>query len=383
MFTSKSYRLAASAAVLAMVLSACQTTADEPDPASTPAGTAAPSPAAATPDVAPFESGPESPLGYGLQVPDGATQLGPLTRVRSAELIATFAPDLQAGAARKSAAEREKLAERLADDPTATAPTPTPDVRPSDDTFRVLEEQPRPDTILSVMRIDGRPTQVVRRMLAQLDALLPASDVPTGLSSWCSSRQQRITGCRLGVSGTTSDKRDVRIVVTVDPGNATTGTAAPSARRRPVMTLQVKYVGDPRLGQAERESSDLADVKKIDDGPDPTGLTWPSMRRDASRQIPLVDGFVVPTAANILLSGYEPSFVELNTDKAGTADDLARQWVADRSGEVAKDIAVELNEVSTTYSGSSKDGTFYRASYTLSARGNYVLLMVYPPGHTH
>ncbi len=384
MFMSKSHRIAASAAVLAIVASACQASTDEPGPASSTTSSSTPTPAATADDsdLAPFESGPESPLGYGLQVPDGATQLGPLTRIRSERLVATYAPDLQAGEAQKAADERAKLAERQSEDPTATAPTPTPDDRPSDDTFGVLEEGPLPDTVISVMRIDGQPTQVVGRMLAQLEAMLPKSDVPTELSSWCDSRQGRITECRLGVSGTTSDQRDVRIILTVDPGNVTTRTAAPSSLRRPVMTLQIKYVGDPRLGQEERESGDIGDVREVGEDADPSGLIWPSMDRDATRLTPLADGFVAPADATILLSGFEPSFVELTTDKAATADDLAQQWVTDRADTpIAKDVAVELNEVNTTYSG-SKGSTLYRATYVLSARGNYVLLMVYPPGYT-
>lgn len=385
MFMSKSHRIAATAAALAIVASACQASTSDPVPTPSAASSSTPTPAP-TPDdsdLAPFESGPESPLGYGLQVPDGATQLGPLTRIRSERLIATYAPDLQAGEAQKAADARVKLAERQAEDPTATAPTPTPDDRPSDDTFGILEDEPLPDTVISVMRIDGNPTQVVGRMLAQLEAMLPEADVPTDLSSWCESRQGRVSQCRLGVSGTTSDKRDVRIIVTVDPGNVTTRTGPPSALRRPVMTLQIKYVGDPRVGQLERESGDIGDVREVEDEPDSSGLIWPSMDLDATRLTPVADGFVAPDEATILLSGFEPSFVELTTDKAADADDLALAWVTERAdAPIAKDVAVELNEVSTTYSG-SKDGTFYRATYVLSARGNYVLLMVYPPGYTH
>jgi hypothetical protein len=379
----KSHRLATVAAVLAVLATGCQSSSSDPEPDPAATGTATASATAPEPDVGPFESGPESPLGYGLEVPDGATQLGPLTRIRSDRLIAAYAPDLQAAEASRAADAREKLADAQAEDPAATMPTPAPDDRPSDDSFRVLDEQPRPDTVVSVMRIDGKPTQVVGRMLAQLDAMLPDSTVPRDLSSWCESRQQRISGCRLGVSGTTRDDREVRIVLTVDPGNVTTRTAPPSSMRQPVMTLQLKYVGDPRAGQAERETDDIGDVDDVEDAVDPAGLIWPAMDLDAGPRTPLADGFVPPADATVLLSGFDPSFVELTTDKAADADDLARQWVADRADSaVTKDVAVELNEVSTTYSG-SKDDTFYRATYVLSARGNYVLLMVYPPGYTH
>ena len=119
MFMSKSHRIAASAAALAIVASACQASTGDPDPAPSATASSSPTPAATADDsdLAPFESGPESPLGYGLQVPDGATQLGPLTRIRSERLIATYAPDLQAGEAQKAADARAKLAERQAEDP--------------------------------------------------------------------------------------------------------------------------------------------------------------------------------------------------------------------------------------------------------------------------
>jgi len=391
----KSYRLVAVAAAVALLASGCQTSGAEPTTASATgaSNSATPAPTETAPDVALFESGPNSPIGYGLQVPDGATQLGPLTLIRSQRLIAAYAPDLQAAEAQKAADERAKLAEDQAEDPTAATPTPTPtptpkpDVRPSDDSFNVLDQEPRPDTIISVMRIDENPTRVARRMLAQLTAMLPKSGVPSDLNSWCDSREQRVTGCRLGLSGTTADDRDVRIVLTIDPGNVTSRTAPPSSLRRPVMTIQIKYVGEPRLGQATRESSDIGDVAKIEKNADPGGLIWPSMDLDAPRRTPLVNGFVVPNNATILLSGFEPSFVELTTDRADTADELAESWVAERTeGEVAKDVAVELNEVSSTYTGSTGNGgpddTFYRATHVLSARGNYILLMVYPPAYT-
>lgn len=381
------HRLAALSLAVVVLASACQGGSDDPDPDRSPTSSTSTTrtPTTEEPDVAAYESGPESPLGYGLEVPDGATQLGPLTRIRSDRLVAAYAPDLQAAQAQDEADQREQEAEDLQDDPSATptTPSPTPDTRPSDDTFKPLEEQPRPDTVLSVMRVDGKPTQVVRRMLAQMAAMLPEADVPTEIAQICKARNLRITGCRLGVTGTTADDRDVRVILTVDPGDIDTRTAPPAAQTRPVMTLQITYVGDPRKGQVERESSDIGDVANIDDTADPDGLIWPSMDLDAPSSTALVDGFVVPADALLLLSGNEPAFVELTTAKAATADELAEKWVADRADStVAKDVVEDLNEVSTTYSGSKGD-TYYRATYVLSARGNYVLMMVYPPGYSH
>ena len=374
-------RSAVVAAAVALALSACQSAGDptDPDPTSTASATQTPT---AAPDVESFESGPDSPLGYGLDVPEGATQLGPLTRIRSDRLINAYLPDLQAAQAQRDADQRSKAAEDAAEDPSATptpVPTPTPDTRPSDDSFTLLEDEPRPDTILSVMRIDAKPTPVVRRMLAQIKAALPGTDVSTQLAPICQAKDKRITGCCLDVQGVTQDQREVRMVLTVDPGNVSTRTSAPSAQTRPVMTLQISYVGDPRRGQAERESNDIGDVEDVSDGADAAGLIWPSMDLDAPFNTPVADDFVAPANTTILLSGYTPSFAELTSPSAETADTLAEKWVADRAeSDVAKDVVVDLNEVSTTYTG-NKGKTFYRATYVLSARGNYVLLMVYPP----
>jgi hypothetical protein len=369
----------ASATAALLTLAACQGDAAAPSP--TASASAAPTTPA--PDVAIFESGPHSPLGYGLEVPEGATQLGPLSRIRSEALIKAYTPDLQAAQAQRDANQRESLAEKRAENPDEEIPdpTPTPDTRPSDDSFRLIDEEPRPDTVISVMRIDGAPTVVVLRMMAQIAAMLPDADVPTRLSQMCTETDKRITGCTADVTGTTADDREVQVVVTVDPGNVKSRTAAPSALRQPVMTVQTKYVGDPRAGQRERESNDIGDVAEVPTNVSPEGLIWPSMDLDAPASTPVADDFEVPASATILLSGFSPQFVEITTERAATADLLAEKWVSDRAaGDVTKDVAVELNEVSTTYSGTAKDGTYYRATYVLSARGNYALMRVYPPG---
>ncbi len=334
----------------------------------------------AEPDVSPHESGPESPIGYGLEVPRGATQLGPLIRVRSEALIEAYRPELEAAEAEREQKLLEKAEEDAEPGETPTTPTPTPDDPPSDDSFKLLGESPRPDTILSVMRVDGDPSQVTRRMLAQLAALLPDEQVPTDdLGEVCRTADDRVVRCIFSATGTTADERDVRVRMTVDPGDLSTRTAPPSSKRNPVMTLQLTYVGDPKAGQETRESNDLGDVEDVDKVPDTSGLIWPRMDIDAPADRKLVDGWTAPTSSTILLSGFAPAFVSLHVDRATTADAMARDWVTERvTGEPAKDVVEDLNEVSTTYSGSANDGTFFRATHVLSARGNYVLLMVYP-----
>ncbi len=81
-----------------------------------------------------------------------------------------------------------KEAEQASDGTPPTPTTPTPDTRPSDDTFKLLEDRPKPDSTISLMRIDGSPSDVVRRMLSQIAALLPDSGVSTDdLGEYCTS----------------------------------------------------------------------------------------------------------------------------------------------------------------------------------------------------
>src|SRR5699024_11504150 len=56
------------------------------------------------------ESGPESPIAYGMSVPRGATQVGPIVRMRSQKLIDAYQPELDE-IGRASCREREKRGE--------------------------------------------------------------------------------------------------------------------------------------------------------------------------------------------------------------------------------------------------------------------------------
>jgi len=372
---SRCFRVMLSVVALSLV-AACdgRSSGADPTPTSTQTTTTAP-------DVTEHESGPESPITYGLQVPRGATQLGPLIRYRSARLIAAFLPELKAAQAQKDAEARDKEAEQASEGTPPTPTTPTPDTRPSDDTFKLLEDRPRPDSSISLMRIDGSPSDVVRRMLSQIAALLPDSGVSTdNLGDYCSSKERRITSCRLAISGIANGDREIRVVMTVDPGSISTRTSGPSDLTRPVMTVSVEYVGEPRKGQLSRESTSLDGVKGIDSSPDKSGLIWPKMDEDAPATSKLLNGWTAPTSATILLSGYHPEFVVITAKRAIDADVTAEQYVLRNSpnGRITKDVVEDLNEVSTTYTTQTKDGGTARATYVLSARGNYTVLFYDP-----
>ena len=368
----------AAIAALALVggLSACTSTQDLTKPTSTAITTTAP-------DVSIQESGPESPIAYGLQVPKGATQLGPLVRFRSAPLIAAYLPELDVAVAQKAAEDNAAAAQALKDGKTISTPAPTPVNRPNVDTFKLLDTAPRPDTTVSVMRVDGNPSDVTIRMISQIAAVLPNSGINTDdLSEYCTTANGRYTGCTLNVRGLTGGDRDIQISLTVDPGNVALGTTAPAANTRPVMTLSVAYVGEPRNGQLGRDTDGVGNLPS-DSLTAPANLlfTWPRMDLDAGPNQGLLDGkWLVPEGATILLSGFKPAFVALSTGKGRQADLISEEYarsVGDK-GVFSEDVVEDLNEVSTTYTATRKDGRRAFGTYVLSARGNYAMLFYLP-----
>ncbi|MET0766706.1 MAG: hypothetical protein ABW075_07460 [Aeromicrobium sp.] len=367
------------AAVALIALAACDGGTAEDDPA--PAPTAA-EPTADETDLSEHESGPESPIAYGLFVPEGATQLGPLYRFRSSRLIAAYRPELDAAQAQRDAEEADRIAEDAAEGTPAPTPTPEPTTRPSDDSFDLLEDPPRPDTSISLMRIDGEPTEVVLRMLAQMDAAVPdANLVLDDLSQYCTAEERRITHCRAVARGLTEDEREIRVTMQVDPGQLATRTAPPASLTRPVMQVTTEFVGDARTGQLGRDTGSLDDIPDVQPDEEKSGLIWPKMDIDAESSTPLLNGWIAPPAATLLISGFSPQFAAMTTQKAVDADLVAEQFVAAAAPgkTVTKDVAEDLNSVSTMYAVRTKDGSIARAVYILSARGNYTALFYTPP----
>jgi hypothetical protein len=376
---ARSWGALAAAVALVATLAACDGGGATDDPA--PTATAA-VPTTEQPNLSEHESGPESPIAYGLFVPEGATQLGPLFRYRSSRLIAAYRPELQAAQAQRDAEEADRLAEDLAEGTPSPSPTPTPTTRPSDDSFDLLEDPPRPDTSISLMRIDGDPSDVVRRMMAQMDAAVPdANLVLDDLSQYCTSEERRITHCQVVVRGMTEGDREIRVTMQVDPGQLATRTAAPASLTRPVMQVTAEFVGDARTGQLGRDTGSLDDIPDVQSEDERSGLIWPKMDLDADLSTPLVNGWIAPPAATLLLSGFSPQFVAMTTQKAVDADQVAEQFVAAAAPgkTVTKDVAEDLNSVSTMYAVRTKDGSIARAVNILSARGNYTALFFTPP----
>jgi len=364
------------AAVTLVALAACEagSSSESPEPQPTATTTKAP-------DLSEHESGPESPIAYGLFVPAGATQLGPLFRYRSSRLVAAYRPELQAAEAQRAAERAAKVAEDETNGTPSPTPTPTPTTRPSPDSFKLIEDPPRPDTSISLMRIDGDPSDVVRRMLAQIDAAIPdANLVLDDLSQYCASQDRRITSCNVVARGITEGDREIRVTMSVDAGDLATRTAPPAALTRPVMQVTAEYVGDPRAGQLGRDTGSLDNIAEIRDDDEKSGLIWPKMDLDADATAPLVNGWTAPSSATLLLSGRTPQFAAMTTQRAVDADQIAEQFVLANSprGTLAKDVVEDLNSVSTTYAYRTKDGAIVRSVYILSARGNYTALFYTP-----
>ena len=371
-------RTAATALTVCLVLvssAACETrTPDDPDP-DTSASPTAPV------DVAEYESGPQSPIAFGLEVPDGATQLGPLVRFRSERLIDAYQPELDAAEAQREAVEQERREEAEESGEPIPEETETPSTQPGQDSFALVENPPRPDVTVSVMRIDGDPSDTLRRMIAQVDSILPDSGLVTDdLGEYCEAEERRITSCDVVGRGQTADGRDVRITITADPGDVETRTGRASSGANPVMTVTAEYVGDPRAGQIERETESV-DVPRDVEGDDASELIWPRMDEDAAAAVGLPEGWEVPLSATILLTGARPTFVATATDRVRQADELAEEF-ASAVGEPEVDVVEDLNEITTTYRTTDSDGNVAVASYVLSARGNYAMLFYTPDGST-
>jgi len=359
---------AAVAATLLMTLAGCTSNGSIPsaDRTTTP------------PEINVHESGPASPIAYGLNVPAGASQLGPLIRFRSERLIEAYRPELEAVQAEKALEEQQDL------DPGVTAtPTtePTVDNRPEGDSFEDLETPPRPDTFISHMRVDGDPTLVARRMLAELAVLLPEADIVTDdLSAYCRERSRRVTGCHLAVAGTTPGGREIQVEWDVDPGRLANRTGNLASLEKPVMSVRVAYVGDPRAGQENRTPEDLPDPENVENTTERTGWIWPKMDEDAPADSPAIADFTPPSSATVLLTGRRPAFATMTTLRASIATEVSERFLGGRLDETAlhRDVVADLNEVIVTSWGTAADGTVVRTVHTLSAKGNYLSLFLTP-----
>ncbi len=370
----------ASTVVVAGLLAACQVGAGTGGSSSGSTGTPS--------TIAEHEAGPESPIIAGLTVPTGAVQLGPLARMRSERIVAAYQADLTVALTRQGVSDAVSAASGNPDGVLqSTPPVITKSGRPDDDTFALLEEPPPADITVAVIRLGESPTEAVQSIVSQIADLLPDAGVrPDDFASYCTVVDDRVTGCQLDAEGVTADDRELAISVAVDPGNLQTRVAPPSSQMQPVMEVRVENLSDPRL---ERPVADGTDVgEEPADEPAPAAgessaedVIWPAMDTQAPADAPLLNGWVAPADAQILLSSSTPSFVSLQVPRSADAREIARSFVESLSPDAAvrSDSYEGLNEVDVTFTATAPDGSRAVGTHVITARGNYVMLFYTPP----
>ncbi|WP_229051893.1 hypothetical protein [Aeromicrobium sp. Leaf350] len=366
---------ALTAAVVTSVLAGCEIGSGSGG--STTGAPSAPS------EITDHEGGPESPIITGLTVPEGAVQLGPLVRYRSDRVIAAYQPDLAVALTRQGVSDAVSAAQAntegvLQDVP----PTITKSGRPDDDTFALLEEPPPADITTALIRLDTDETAAVQSIVGQIATLLPDADVdPEDFTSYCTVVDDRVTGCELEVEGVTDDDRTLAISMHVDPGNLETRISAPSSLTQPVMELQVQDLSDPRVERAAAEADDEDEPAAPEVSAEaPDDVIWPAMDADAPADTELLNGWVAPEDATILLSSFEPAFVALNVSSSSEAREIAQSYVTSAvpDGLVTSDSYEGLNEVDVTFTATAPDGSVAQGTHVITARGNYVMLFYTP-----
>lgn len=376
-------------------------------------------------EVIRHEAAPGTPMSYGLEVPDGAVQVGPLIRQRRLEVEQVIDDP---GGGRAEAFENE----RDDDDPAPETHDP---------------EEPAPaDFTTALLRIDGDPAEVMQNMLADIQDAVPDSGVdPEKWSDHCTVSNGVYTGCQLEVSGTTEEDEQISVEVTVDPGNPKTKTAHPGSLLRPVMAVTIELHPPPKDGgdgddddgdqsdgpsrdrkggderghrgdrndnrghnrtehdgrNTARETTTASPVDKRDKrndkqkppkndepkGPEdkksPEGEPkWPTMERER----PAKPGDWILTPAwelrrntEVILSTSSPSVAMLAIRNGADADAIARRYVrafADEATTPKMDEVEDPNERSITYTPRN-DGTGPSVAVTVVAtgRGNYIELL--------
>lgn len=331
----------------------------------------------------------DSPIGFGFRVPEGAVLVGPLMRYRSDELRGDFSEELESALIDRAVADAARSLNRAEttdpDELAELAAAPEPPYERRRDSYHLIEDHPYPDATYAFLRVDSDPTIAFRDILTQTRELLPDSDVdPADWRDYCSVSNERIELCQVLAEGTASNGRELRVRITIDPGDVDTRTTPAAALQRPVMSVKVNAIGgiaSDRPGSFERTPFDVQ--------PEPEDIVddeyiWPQMDIDESiESAELLDGvWELPEEATLLLSGEEPRFVVLYSHQGSILEATAREWVASHSDrtEMDVDILEDLNEYSTTYSANSSDDELVaRATYVQSARGTY-LVMLYEPG---
>lgn len=385
-------------------------------------------------DLERHESAPGTPISYGIDVPDGAVQLGPLIRQRRLEV-----EDVIEDGDRADASGDE------ADEPDPETHDP--------------EEPTPPDFTTSLLRVDGDPSEVMQSILEEIEDALPDSDVdPDKWADYCTVSKGVYTGCELTASGKTEDDEHITVELSVDPGRPKTKVAPAGSLLRPVMALTIELHrppadqgdengdegdgdgdgdkdGDGKAGRdhpkgdehasappaknsaqnaghhlgrhpgahdARADRSDKRDDRKADrpgrddrnadnapeddkTQPGKADAKWPTMKRE--RPAKPGDSILTPKwelrrNTEVILSTASPRVAMLAIKDGADADAIARRYVrafADEATTPKIDEVEDRNERSITYTPRN-DGTGPAVAVTAVAtgRGNYIELLFQP-----
>ncbi|KAA1422250.1 hypothetical protein FE697_013885 [Mumia zhuanghuii] len=353
-------------------------------------------------DVGQHETFAGTPIAFTLTVPEGTTQLGPLVRRRTPELVAAYQPVL-AEAERRQAIE---AAEEAAEDPDATTPTPTEPLNPlpTTDTFAILTDPPEPDVTTALLRVDGDPGEVFSEVVDQVASLIP--DLGLDADTWsqfCTAVDGLYTSCSFDVTGRTTDDIGVRVAVTLDPGNLRKKQSPAGSQGRPVMTYTAVATDPPDMRPAWQALDEELEAPGDAETPEPpvpeqipatttplaaqpeVDAEWPDL--PVSR--PVTTGGTLVTQrwrlrddSALLLSGDKPAFASILVERGVNADAIARSYVLSYStaGEPTQDVIEDRTEISTTYRAVTRPGgPSVSATFTQAGRGNYIALFYLPP----
>lgn len=190
-------------------------------------------------EVARHETASGAPISFGIEIPDGAVQVGPLVRQRRTEVGEVIeGPSSRADAFQNDESDGE------------TSPQ-----------TRDPEEPTPPDFTTAMLRIDGEPSEVVQRMLSELSDSLSGSGIDAEhWRKYCTVSGGVYTGCRMHARGTTEEDEHVAVEFTVDPGDPASKSAPAGSLLRPVMVLTLERL-EAREGDGDQRPTDPADAQ--------------------------------------------------------------------------------------------------------------------------
>ncbi|UYM03738.1 hypothetical protein [Solicola gregarius] len=174
-------------------------------------------------EVVRHEAASGTPISFGIEVPDGAVQVGPLIRQRRVDVESVI--DAADGRANAFTDEHDDETNPETRDP---------------------EEPTPPDFTTAMLRVDDDPSEVVHATISELADALEGSEIDADhWRDYCAVDNGVYVGCRLAARGTTDDDEHVAVELTVYPGDHGSRLAAAGSLLRPVMVLTLEQVAKP------------------------------------------------------------------------------------------------------------------------------------------